>query len=1035
MRIGLLHLSDIHFKNNDDFIFDRFDSIRGAIQAADPYLRACFIVVTGDIAYAGKIEEYDIVDKFFSRLHEAIQSIDKNLCVEEIFIPGNHDCDFAQHSDVRQVLIDSAHQRLSHLHQQDDSFVTTCLKVQDAFFTFLGSRLGEPKEGWDRLYWEHKFNTEGKTFKFQCFNTAWMSQLPERQGQLLFPLTSINCTTDPCDFIISLFHHPYNWLESNNARAFRKTIESGSDVVLTGHEHSPDQYTKRTATGQINEYIEGAVLQNGASSDSGFNIVVIDLERKAHKLLSYSWQHDVYLPNQSTDWRPLERTRRLATGNFENTRDYIALLLDPGAAFTHPATSQVTLSDIFVYPDLDNVSYERKKKEVNESAIIYSDQVWQYINAHSEILLTGADRAGKTAFAKSLYLKFQNEQLIPVMIPGARLTRPTEESLLQAINSCVAQQYGQELVEPYKQLDRKLKVLLIDDFHQAQLNREGQNFTIKLIQKIFGHIVVFASDIFQLEDISYQDEERSAFLSFARCEIREFGHRLRGRLIEKWFQLGQDYSGDERDTSHQISQAEHIITTLLGKSLLPSHPIFVLIMLQTYEAHLTHNTLSGSFGYYYEVLILGALHKTLQNKPKTITLDTIYTYLSNVAYSLFRRKQRYLSNTDLDSVTNEYQVQHRMRFSRDGMLGILEESRILQREDDEYRFYYKYIYYYFAAKYFADNLHSSSQQVQLREQIAEMTRKVHVEDFANILIFLVYLTKDEQTIAQLLEHAKTIYVTHDPCNLESHIEFMNRLMVNRPALQLHNVNLRENKERHRQALDSLDERGDSEKESPPEQEQEEKEFEKAEDDVLQINVAYKTLQILGQILRSFPGSLRGDLKLEIAKESYSVGLRAMRAWFALFEDHLNEFRKLIGEILQERMKIKDEKELAQTTDRLLFYVFSMFAQSVVKRISHSVGSEYLRETYEELEKDSTAFAIIDTSIKLDHFRSFPEKEILGLYSKIRKNNFTSTILRRLVRDHLHLFPVNFKTRQSICDKLEIVSSDPRIIGIRDKKMK
>jgi hypothetical protein len=41
----------------------------------------------------------------------------------------------------------------------------------------------------------------------------------------------------------------------------------------------------------------------------------------------------------------------------------------------------------------------------------------------------------------------------------------------------------------------------------------------------------------------------------------------------------------------------------------------------------------------------------------------------------------------------------------------------------------------------------------------------------------------------------------------------------------------------------------------------------------EINAAMKTVQVIGQSLRNFPGSLRGDLKREMALESYRLGLR------------------------------------------------------------------------------------------------------------------------------------------------------------------
>ncbi len=75
------------------------------------------------------------------------------------------------------------------------------------------------------------------------------------------------------------------------------------------------------------------------------------------------------------------------------------------------------------------------------------------------------------------------------------------------------------------------------------------------------------------------------------------------------------------------------------------------------------------------------------------------------------------------------------------MLVVLEEAEILRRDGDGlYRFKHKFIYYYFVAKYIKGNLYKESEKVELRRQVSEMARRIYVEDFYFILMFLVYLT-------------------------------------------------------------------------------------------------------------------------------------------------------------------------------------------------------------------------------------------------------------------------------------------------------
>jgi len=53
-------------------------------------------------------------------------------------------------------------------------------------------------------------------------------------------------TNGECDLVVSVFHHPYPWLQADIAIAFRDHIEHNCDVVLTGHQHYDHAYVKQS---------------------------------------------------------------------------------------------------------------------------------------------------------------------------------------------------------------------------------------------------------------------------------------------------------------------------------------------------------------------------------------------------------------------------------------------------------------------------------------------------------------------------------------------------------------------------------------------------------------------------------------------------------------------------------------------------------------------------------------------------------------------------------------------------------------------
>ena len=113
----------------------------------------------------------------------------------------------------------------------------------------------------------------------------WASQKEEQQGQLYFPLRAAGEVSGAGDLILSLFHHPYGWLNASNSLEFEDLIDRTSDIVLTGHEHVEKYSQKRNITGEETNYSKGSVLQESGSNKSGFNVILIDTAEQKQKYL------------------------------------------------------------------------------------------------------------------------------------------------------------------------------------------------------------------------------------------------------------------------------------------------------------------------------------------------------------------------------------------------------------------------------------------------------------------------------------------------------------------------------------------------------------------------------------------------------------------------------------------------------------------------------------------------------------------------------------------------------------------------------
>lgn len=896
-RIAVVQLSDIHFKVANNPVQTRKDKILAAIQPVLQGVDGLVFALTGDVAFSGCHEEYEVALGFFDDVKRAILKIDSALSVDFVVIPGNHDCNFRTQNDLRPALLENLSAKIETLDPEGE-IVRQMVGVQDDFFSFYARLTGAAEiPVTSRLHYQTRVEVGG-TFSivFDCYNTAWTSQKDEQQGELFFPHRLLmHETTEEEDHLrISLLHHRDNWIEANNARFLRDHIETYSDVILSGHEHVAAAYTKTQIDGMEAQYIEGAVLQDSSSpGNSGFTVLVFDLRDNLQKMLRFRWGGQRYSLEGGDEWRSFRRNSSSSQGRFQVSASFLKVLRDPGTGFIHPGKPDLTLDDLFVYPDLRRTSFRRLVKSESSATVVAGQNVLRFVADSKRVMISGPDDSGRSSLARMLYMDLrQHERVVPVLLKGENIEgRNPEGALKRELKRAVEEQYSVNMVEPYDQLERSRKVAIVDDWHKLRYGARGQTLLLEQLQRAFGTLICFADDVFALEQLTGTGEK--PFRDYEVCEIRELGHLRRNELIRKWHSLGNDYTESEADLAHAIAVTESTVNTLLGKNLLPSFPVIILAILQSSAANRAPNSSAGSYGQMYEVLITTALASV---SKKAVELGTKYTYISRIAYHVLETNKHDLEESDLRMIHERYYEQYKVNLVREQLIEQLVTAQILSRSNGVVRFKYKYIYCYFVAKYFQDNIANRVGEGDLRRKLQEIADKVYFEDYANIIIFFVYLTKDRELIEHLLGNAVRIYREVEPCDLAAHVDFVNRLGADGPELVLPATNVEENRTEVLRRKDDVEE----ENRSVEERDCQAIEYDKGLPDIIKVHIALKNLRILGQILRNFPGALKADLKLDLASASYQLGLRTLRAILLVAETNIEELRIYIARLVQER---------------------------------------------------------------------------------------------------------------------------------------
>jgi len=134
---------------------------------------------------------------------------------------------------------------------------------------------------------------------------------------------------------------------------------------------------------------------------------------------------------------------------------------------------------------------------------------------------------------------------------------------------------------------------------------------------------------------------------------------------------------------------------------------------------------------------------------------------------------------------------------------------------------------------------------------------------------------------------------------------------------------------------------------------------------------------------------------------------------------------------------EDPDQRQRKAKRFVSMLVEGSAMAFIKKISSSIGTEALRQTYEELvaKHDRLAFRIIDLSVKLDHFERFPSDELDNLIDEVNKHNnmFASLLLKHLTVDHFYRYTIPRTTKQRYCEKLGIELKTVQLLEHRRSK--
>ena len=139
---------------------------------------------------------------------------------------------------------------------------------------------------------------QNELLEVNCFNTAWMSRIHERQGHLFLPADDMITDEAKVTLELSLLHHPFGWLEASNSNVVRRRLFEASDLIFTGHEHMEATLdTELVSHGNSSVHEALPFLADGADNE-GFSAVFLETDSKQKVQIDFIWQEHEFLPYQ-----------------------------------------------------------------------------------------------------------------------------------------------------------------------------------------------------------------------------------------------------------------------------------------------------------------------------------------------------------------------------------------------------------------------------------------------------------------------------------------------------------------------------------------------------------------------------------------------------------------------------------------------------------------------------------------------------------------------------------------------------------------
>lgn len=302
--IRILHVSDLHARKSWELDQRRVvEAFIADVDARQNERRVDLIVMSGDLAWAGKAEEFELARELILDPLGAVTGLSADRIV---LVPGNHDVDRSEIDSYSEMGWSAACvERDGSTRLMDDpaALARACqrLAAWDDFCTrfYAGTAVRRIAP----LATVHEIRIDGISLGIAALNSTWRAGGDQDKGNLLLgerQVVAALAALNGVDLPVVVLHHPPDWLYAYDGDLARTEFAARGALVLTGHEHMTDPMSVKSVRGEI-VYSRAGSLFGSFGYTNAYSL--IDLEPREHRAAFSlrTWWVDRRLFDESAD--------------------------------------------------------------------------------------------------------------------------------------------------------------------------------------------------------------------------------------------------------------------------------------------------------------------------------------------------------------------------------------------------------------------------------------------------------------------------------------------------------------------------------------------------------------------------------------------------------------------------------------------------------------------------------------------------------------------------------------------------------------